>query len=88
MCRITCLVLTILLAVNHTVAWKYFWRGKWIERKIERPDNSDFPPDQWFEQKLDHFDVINSKTWEQVFDESMFHYLLKNMTFSVLEIPH
>lgn len=24
------------------------------------------PPDQWFEQKLDHFDPTNKKTWLQV----------------------
>lgn len=29
--------------------------------------NSDLlPPDQWFQQNLDHFDPTNSKTWKQV----------------------
>jgi hypothetical protein len=67
--RITCwcLVVTVLLLVNHAEAWKHFWRGKWFKRNVElSSSNTNLPPDQWFDQKLDHFDVVNLNTWKQV----------------------
>lgn len=58
--------LTLIVFVNHTEAWKHFWRGKWIQKRIGKSLVENGPPEQWFEQKLDHSDVINSKTWKQV----------------------
>lgn len=59
------IILTIFFLAfsGHVEAWKHFWRGKSIGKVKEQRIG---PPDQWFQQKLDHLDVINDKTWQQV----------------------
>lgn len=57
---------TFLLFHSDVNAWKHFWRGKWIQRHTQNLENEKLPPDQWFEQKLDHFDILNQKSWKQV----------------------
>ena len=55
----------ILSLSSHASAWRHFWKGKW--RNVD--DNGvlvGVPPDQWFEQKLNHFDVVDTRTWSQV----------------------
>ena len=60
-------LLAAFLIVNHVEAWRHFWRGKSFKKHVLGESNiADGPPDQWFVQKLDHFDVINQKTWNQV----------------------
>lgn len=53
-----------LICLNKTSAWKRFWKGKWRAR--ENVTALNLPQDQWFDQKLDHFNVINKETWKQV----------------------
>jgi len=59
---------------SSALAWKHFRNGKhW---KLEKADiGQDFPPDQWFEQRLDHFNLINNETWQQRYftNGSFFH---------------
>ena len=65
------LVLVVALLLVEVHSWRHFWKGKKFglrhEVKNEVDANNNHPvPDQWFEQKLDHFNVINTKTWKQV----------------------
>ena len=32
-------------------------------------DSSQLPKEQWFDQKLNHFDPVDTRTWKQVFTE-------------------
>lgn len=58
---------TFLLCHSDANAWKHFWRGKWIQRQhTQNLEGEKLPPDQWFEQKLDHFDILNQNSWKQV----------------------
>lgn len=59
-------VLTVIILTGNTEAWKHFWRGKLIRKQSNNLPIIGAPPDQWFEQKLDHFNVVNTKTWKQV----------------------
>ena len=61
--RLIAITLSVFLFVEYAAGWKHFWRGKWRSKHVEAQDG---PPDQWFEQKLDHFNVVNTKTWKQV----------------------
>lgn len=58
--------------------WRHFWRGKKFNREEAGAVNSLLPSDQWFEQKLDHFNVINTKTWKQVL---LFMYAFYRISF-------
>lgn len=65
-------IITILLLfdVNLCWAWRGFWKGRRFNGNLGDPFDSmttaQLPPDEWFEQELDHFDAINTKTWNQV----------------------
>ena len=65
---------------SSALAWKHFRNGKhW---KLEKADiGQDFPPDQWFEQRLDHFNLINNETWQQVgiFFNRLFENVLNHL---------
>lgn len=48
-----------------------FYRGRPVNGSLGLPnsnkqwDPKDLPPPNWFDQKLDHFDVTSDKTWKQ-----------------------
>ena len=75
---LTILIIFATFHLNHSDPSRRFMRGWKAARSLEgwkhesllgAPTgqyNGDLPPDQWFEQKLDHFDDANSKTWKQV----------------------
>lgn len=62
----------IFVVLNETSAWRTFWRGRRFDGNVGHP--TDFQgslrnagdEDLWFEQKLDHFEPMNDKTWKQV----------------------
>lgn len=64
----TLCVLLIFLQVN---CWKNFHHGRGFGGNLGKPGNgslvySDEFPEQWFTQKLDHFNPNNEVTWKQV----------------------
>ena len=67
------LVFIFFFLVNDALAWKRFWRGKW--RAKPEPLSFKVPPDQWFDQKLDHFNIINIQTWKQVMFTLLLSYI-------------
>jgi len=84
------LVLVVALLLVEVHSWRHFWKGKKFglrhEVKNEVDANNNLPvPDQWFEQKLDHFNVINTKTWKQVIHSFLdFNPNVLNLNFLVL----
>ena len=57
-------VLVALFLCDFVFSFKHFYHGKHF--RLEKFETEEFPPDQWFEQQLDHFDVVNNATWQQV----------------------
>lgn len=50
-------------------AWKIFHLGRSHGGNIADPElltNYKLPPDQWFDQTLDHFNPTDERTWKQV----------------------
>lgn len=64
--------LTILLICaalfDNALGWRTFWKGRRSGGNLVAPHTRTFslPPDQWFHQKLDHFDQSNNALWKQV----------------------
>lgn len=50
--------------------WKIFNKGRVRGGMFGGPkfeEAVDLPPDEWFEQRLDHYDPSEIRTWNQVF---------------------
>lgn len=49
-------------------AWKNFHLGRQRGGNVKAPEttNHKLPPDEWFTQKLDHFNPTDERTWQQV----------------------
>lgn len=65
------LVLPILLiSLGNVWCWRVFWKGRRDGGNLIAPPVNvtaeELPPDQWFDQKLDHFDESNNELWKQV----------------------
>lgn len=65
------LVLPILfLLLENVLSWRTFWKGRRDGGNLIAPpinvSAEELPPDQWFDQKLDHFTQTNNKLWKQV----------------------
>lgn len=64
-----CLVI-FAFSLENAGAWRTFWKGRRRDGNLKHPpvDHIGFtlPPDEWFEQKLDHLDESNEATWKQV----------------------
>lgn len=65
------LVLPILLISLESVwGWRVFWKGRRDGGNLITPpinvSAAELPPDQWFDQKLDHFNESNNELWKQV----------------------
>lgn len=66
------LIITIIAFVHiDTVhGWRTFWKGRHFNGNLQLQNVNvsleKLPSDQWFNQKLDHFDASNTETWKQV----------------------
>lgn len=76
-----CLNCVILLSVVHTsFGWRQFWKGRRTGGNIGNATNGlsaeigNLPPDEWFEQLLDHFNPTNTATWKQRFYTNKDYY--------------
>lgn len=60
--------LMVCLCCEASFAWRIFFRGRAWDNDFAAPDVSmtQLPEEQWFKQKLDHFDPTNLKEWDQV----------------------
>lgn len=62
------IILSILLENIH--GWRTFWKGRRSGGNLVHPhvnvSQYQLPPDEWFEQRLDHFNESNKATWKQV----------------------
>lgn len=54
--------------VEDACGWRMFWKGRRRGGNLLSPDKArkQLPPDEWFEQNLDHFNESNKETWQQV----------------------
>lgn len=73
----------VFLAIIHsTLGWRHFWKGRQTggnlggaaRRDGLNSENGNLPPDEWFEQMLDHFDPTNTATWKQRFYTNREYY--------------
>lgn len=65
------LILVILLiSVENANGWRFFSKGHRKGGNLISPHQNvsreQLPPDQWFDQKLDHFSDNNNELWKQV----------------------
>lgn len=80
--RVIIVILCAFLCKNQVCASQYFRHGKWWNLKKSVSVNRPGPPEQWFEQKLDHFDVTKERTWKQVQrSSSIFFHFKVNFSF-------
>lgn len=60
----------LILLFSNVYAWQTFFRGREFEGNIGRPYTENVItrkfPAQWFTQVLDHFNLSDSRTWQQV----------------------
>lgn len=67
---VTFILLPILLiALDDVHGWRTFWKGRRDGGNLLSPPvevGAKLPPDQWFAQKLDHFDNNSASKWLQV----------------------
>jgi hypothetical protein len=87
-----CFVIFVII-INSAVSWRTFWKGRKVNGNLGDPtkfhhDSESFSKseDLWFEQKLDHFNPRNDKTFEQVkssIEGVIAHYLIKIIFYSV-----
>jgi hypothetical protein len=70
-----CRAIVISVLLQATYGWRTFSRGRRYggnlgdpEKNLRKNDlgESNDNEDLWFTQKLDHFDAISDKTWQQV----------------------
>jgi len=52
-----------LFLCDSVFSFKHFYHGK--QFKVGETETNEFPPDQWFEQQLDHSDLFSNQTWQQ-----------------------
>lgn len=63
-------VILLSFIISDVSGWRTFWKGRRSGGNLVHPEvnvtKNELPPDQWFEQKLDHFNESNKETWKQV----------------------
>lgn len=68
--RILLVLPILLLFLDNAWSWRTFWKGRRDGGNLITPSINvsaeQLPPDQWFDQKLDHFTESNNVLWKQV----------------------
>lgn len=57
------------VSVAEIEGWRTFWKGRRKGGNLQQHSHllrDKLPQDQWFDQKLDHFNENNHLTWNQV----------------------
>lgn len=63
------LFVIFIIALDDVHGWRTFWKGRRDGGNLLNPAISaktNLPPDEWFSQKLDHFDNNSAAKWAQV----------------------
>lgn len=59
-----------LISLENANGWRTFWKGRRRDGNLMHPHVNEtkyqLPEDEWFEQKLDHFNDSSTTTWKQV----------------------
>lgn len=72
MAKFLWIFVAVLLVTDTALGWRSFWKGRRVGGNVGHPSDfhgsleSDGSEDLWFEQKLDHFEPLSDKTWNQV----------------------
>lgn len=65
------ILVIFLISLENANAWKLFSKGHRSGGNLIAPHKNvsreQLPPDQWFDQKLDHFSDNNNELWKQVY---------------------
>lgn len=63
-------LLIFAISLENVYGWRTFWKGHRRGGNLIAPhgnlSRAHLPPDQWFDQKLDHFTPTNNELWKQV----------------------
>lgn len=63
-------IICFFVSIEEINGWRTFWKGRRNGGNLIPPHSHllrhELPADQWFEQKLDHFNENNNSTWKQV----------------------
>lgn len=64
------ILLIFSISLENAYGWRVFSKGHRSGGNLIAPfknvSREQLPPDQWFHQKLDHFDDSNNELWKQV----------------------
>lgn len=76
-CLTVCVVFFAI--IQSSVGFRRFWRGRYSGGNLGGATSINgsivnLPPDEWFEQMLDHFNPTNIGTWKQRFYTNKDHY--------------
>lgn len=75
-------LLVFLISLENACAWKVFSKGHRSGGNLipphENVSREQLPPDQWFDQKLDHFSDNNNELWKQVLRIKFYVFFLLN----------
>ena len=86
LCSISIIVLVIIAISGSSLAGQHFIRGRPVGKHgmLGLPisedqlavafTNTSLPTAQWYDQRLDHFDPVNAKTWKQRYFVSLKAY--------------
>lgn len=62
--------LIFVISIENVWGWRTFWKGRRDGGNLVAPHQNipreQLPPDQWFDQNLDHFTDKASELWQQV----------------------
>lgn len=76
--RLFILLICVILLEN-AYGWHTFWKGHRKGGNLIAPHSNlsrnALPPDQWFDQKLDHFTSTNNQLWKQVIAQFCIGYI-------------
>jgi hypothetical protein len=87
--RYLCLLVVVGLAMAQISALPNFFRGKRLNHLRRAPEQEHLLsaiPDQYFDQRLDHFNEAQTDTWKQVKNRPIFSQNSRKVYFKAAEI--
>lgn len=69
-----------LVVIDSSFGWRQFWKGRQTGGNLGgatsglSAENFNLPPDEWFDQMLDHFNPTNTARWKQRFYTNKDYY--------------
>lgn len=93
-------IVLLIFCLQNVHGWRTFWKGHRRDGNLMHPPvnvtKDELPPDQWFTQKLDHFNESSVVSWKQVssitlnVNREKFFFLIYSLEFfsDILQMIH